>query len=63
VSDWFVNVVVACTYHAINPCLIADWGTLGGVAIAETVATDDHVIESVIICLSHVLSVIKLIIA
>lgn len=57
-SDWFAIVVVAFTYHALNPCLSADWCTHGGVAIAETVATDDHIIQSVIVFFFHLLSVI-----
>lgn len=55
--DLFI-FVVAFTYHALNPCLVADRCTHGSVAIAETVATDDHIIESVIVFLFHLLSVI-----
>lgn len=57
-----MDIAVVFTHHALDSCLIADWRTLGGMTVTETVATGDHVIESVIIFFSHLLSIIEQII-
>ena len=50
-------VSVCETHHAlkVHSCTV-NRGTLGGVAIAEAVATDDHVVESVVVLLGDLIT-------
>lgn len=48
----------ACvTYHALCTCRRSiNWGTLGGVPIAEAISPDDHVIEGVVVLILHLVA-------
>lgn len=59
IIDFFVCVI----YHALFSRLIIDGLALGGMAIAEAVATDDHVVEGVVVLLSHLVTGIEQVVA
>lgn len=51
-------------YHALGSsrCSI-DRGALGGVAVAEAVAADDHVVEGVVVLLRHLVAGVEQVVA
>lgn len=52
------------TYHALGSGGGSiDRGALGGVAVAEAVAADDHVVEGVVVLLRHLVARVEQVVA
>lgn len=56
--------ILCSTYHAFNSSRSSfDRGALGGVAVAEAVSTDNHVIEGVVVLLLHLITGVEQVVA